>query len=92
MLNNLFETWNAGFLADGGRNLAENTNQGVTGWYWSMSARGGHSKTEVIEDGFVLQNLLGIKANLTVIGLICTLINRELKNTYPVLYIRFQSI
>nr|DAY78432.1 MAG TPA: hypothetical protein [Caudoviricetes sp.] len=40
MLNNLFETWNAGFLADGGRNLAENTNQGVTGWYWSMSARG----------------------------------------------------
>nr|DAY78433.1 MAG TPA: hypothetical protein [Caudoviricetes sp.] len=36
--------------------------------------------------------MLGIKANLTVIGLICTLINRELKNTYPVLYIRFQSI
>lgn len=34
----------------GGRNLAEKTNQGVTGWNWSMMT-GGYSATEVLEDG-----------------------------------------
>ena len=34
----------------GGRNLAENTNKGVSGWYWGMQV-GGYTLEEVVEDG-----------------------------------------
>lgn len=34
----------------GGRNLAENTNQGTKGWYWSMQV-GGSTMEEIVEDG-----------------------------------------
>lgn len=37
-------------LKVGGRNIAEKTNQGVTGWWWSMQT-GGYSKTEIVENG-----------------------------------------
>lgn len=34
----------------GGRNLATNTNKGITGWRWSMQV-GGHTASEVVENG-----------------------------------------
>lgn len=37
-------------LKVGGRNIAEKTNQGVTGWLWSMKT-GGYSMTEIVENG-----------------------------------------
>ena len=41
----------------GGRNLAESTNQGTTGWGWSMKA-GGHTQSEIVENNIRTCKLL----------------------------------
>ena len=41
----------------GGRNLAESTNQGTTGWGWSMQA-GGHTASEIVENNIRTCKLL----------------------------------
>ena len=41
----------------GGRNLAESTNQGTTGWDWSMQA-GGHTYSEIVENNIRTCKLL----------------------------------
>lgn len=44
-------------LQIGGRNLAESTNQGTTGWGWSMKA-GGHTQSEIVENNIRTCKLL----------------------------------
>lgn len=41
----------------GGRNLAESTNQGTTGWGWSMKS-GGHTQSEIVENNIRTCKLL----------------------------------
>ena len=38
-------------LEIGGRNIATNTNKGITGWGWSMQTNSGKTMTEVVENG-----------------------------------------
>jgi hypothetical protein len=44
-------------LQIGGRNLAESTNQGTTGWGWSMKA-GGYTQSEIVENNIRTCKLL----------------------------------
>lgn len=44
-------------LQIGGRNLAESTNQGTTGWIWSMQA-GGYTRSEIVENNIRTCKLL----------------------------------
>lgn len=44
-------------ISVGGRNLAESTNQGTTGWGWSMQA-GGHTASEIVENNIRTCKLL----------------------------------
>ena len=44
-------------ISVGGRNLAESTNQGTTGWGWSMKA-GGHTQSEIVENNIRTCKLL----------------------------------
>lgn len=44
-------------ISVGGRNLAESTNQGVTGWYWGMQT-GGYTRSEVVENNVKTCKLL----------------------------------
>ena len=41
----------------GARNLAESTNQGITGWYWGMQT-GGYTRSEVVENNVKTCKLL----------------------------------
>ena len=44
-------------ISVGGRNLAESTNQGTTGWGWSMKS-GGHTQSEIVENNIRTCKLL----------------------------------
>lgn len=44
-------------ISVGGRNMAESTNQGTTGWGWSMQA-GGHTASEIVENNIRTCKLL----------------------------------
>ena len=44
-------------ISVGARNLAESTNQGITGWYWGMQT-GGYTRSEVVENNVKTCKLL----------------------------------
>lgn len=57
-------------ISVGGRNLAESTNQGVTGWFWVMQT-GGYTRSEVVENNVKTCKLLRDSVAQTGWSVIC---------------------
>lgn len=57
-------------ISVGGRNLAESTNQGVTGWSWGMQT-GGYTRSEVVENNVKTCKLLRDSVAQTGWSVIC---------------------
>lgn len=57
-------------ISVGARNLAESTNQGVTGWFWGMQT-GGYTRSEVVENNVKTCKLLRDSVAQTGWSVIC---------------------